>query len=71
MRVQEQQQYQLQQQGRLDLERYKMQEQQQRLLDAERREMEERDRGRERYFREMGGHGVQGRGLGGGYEERR
>ena len=44
-----------------------MQEQQQRLLDAERREMEERDR----YFREMGGHGVQGRGLGGGYEERR
>ena len=46
-------------------------EQQQRLIDAERREMEERDRGRERYFREMGGHGVQGRGLGGGYEERR
>lgn len=48
--------------------------QEHRLMDAERREMEERERERERravYFGDVGGHGVQGRGLGGGYEERR
>ena len=51
-----------------------MQQEQQRLMDAGRRDMEERERERERrpvYFSDVGGHGVQGRGLGGGYEERR
>ena len=51
-----------------------MQQEQQRLIDAERRDVEERERERERrpmYFRDVGAHGVQGRGLGGGYEERR
>ncbi len=54
-----------------------MQQEQQRLMDAERRDVEERERERERerrapvYFGDVGAHGVQGRGLGGGYEERR
>ena len=48
------------------------QEQQQRLMDAERRDVEERERERrERAVWDVGPHGVQGRGLGGGYEERR
>ena len=57
------------------MDRYQMQqEQQQRLMDAERRDVEERERERERRERavwDVGPHGVQGRGLGGGYEERR